>query len=75
MQTPVCRHHEPKQANKHVVNEKASKALNRIKQKLKGRDFDESKVLTVEDQVSKLIEQAISHENICQSWPGWCPFW
>jgi hypothetical protein len=55
MQTPVRRHHEPKEANKHVVNEKASQALNRIKQKLKGRDFDESKVLTVEDQVSKLI--------------------
>jgi hypothetical protein len=56
MQTPIRRHHEPKQANKQKVNEKASKALNRIKQKLKGRDFDENKILSVQEQVSKLIE-------------------
>jgi hypothetical protein len=48
MQTPIRRHHEPKQANKQNVNEKASQALNRIKQKLKGRDFNEKIVLTVE---------------------------
>lgn len=47
MHTPIRRHHEPKQANKHNVNEKAFKALNRIKQKLKGRDFDDKKVLTI----------------------------
>ncbi len=55
MQSPIRRHHEPKQANKQNVNEKATKALNRIKQKLKGRDFDEDKILSVEDQVTKLI--------------------
>ncbi|KAF6257914.1 hypothetical protein COO60DRAFT_1271051, partial [Scenedesmus sp. NREL 46B-D3] len=25
-------------------------------------------------QVQRLIAQAISHENLCQSYIGWCPF-
>eukprot|EP00252_Welwitschia_mirabilis_P018999 TRINITY_DN4284_c0_g1_i1.p1 TRINITY_DN4284_c0_g1~~TRINITY_DN4284_c0_g1_i1.p1 ORF type:complete len:1768 (+),score=306.64 TRINITY_DN4284_c0_g1_i1:368-5305(+) len=31
--------------------------------------------LTVKSQVQKLIAQATSHENLCQSYVGWCPFW
>jgi FKBP12-rapamycin complex-associated protein len=31
--------------------------------------------LTVKIQVQKLILQAMSHENLCQSYVGWCPFW
>ncbi|CAL2279479.1 unnamed protein product [Prunus armeniaca] len=26
-------------------------------------------------QVQKLIIQATSHENLCQNYVGWCPFW
>ena len=26
-------------------------------------------------QVQRLIQQATSHENLCQSYIGWCPFW
>ena len=26
-------------------------------------------------QVNRLIKQATSHENLCQSYIGWCPFW
>ncbi|XP_033148047.1 serine/threonine-protein kinase TOR-like [Brassica rapa] len=31
--------------------------------------------LSVKVQVQKLIDQATSHENICQNYVGWCPFW
>lgn len=31
--------------------------------------------LSVKVQVEKLIDQATSHENLCQSYVGWCPFW
>ncbi len=30
---------------------------------------------SVPAQVQRLIEQATSHENLCQSYIGWCPFW
>ncbi|KAM7263834.1 hypothetical protein ACFE04_001517 [Oxalis oulophora] len=31
--------------------------------------------LTVKFQVQMLIMQATSHENLCQNYVGWCPFW
>ncbi|MED6119140.1 hypothetical protein PIB30_009243 [Stylosanthes scabra] len=31
--------------------------------------------LSVKLQVQKLIVQATSHENLCQNYVGWCPFW
>ncbi|XP_054777757.1 serine/threonine-protein kinase TOR isoform X2 [Prosopis cineraria] len=31
--------------------------------------------LSVKLQVQKLINQATSHENLCQNYVGWCPFW
>ncbi|KAK9941754.1 hypothetical protein M0R45_007448 [Rubus argutus] len=31
--------------------------------------------LSVKLQVQKLIIQAKSHENLCQNYVGWCPFW
>ncbi|KAI4295808.1 hypothetical protein L6164_035812 [Bauhinia variegata] len=31
--------------------------------------------LSVKLQVQKLILQASSHENLCQNYVGWCPFW
>ncbi|XP_057977812.1 serine/threonine-protein kinase TOR isoform X2 [Malania oleifera] len=31
--------------------------------------------LSVKLQVQKLIIQAMSHENLCQNYVGWCPFW
>ncbi|KAL1192594.1 Serine/threonine-protein kinase TOR [Cardamine amara subsp. amara] len=31
--------------------------------------------LSVKVQVQKLINQATSHENLCQNYVGWCPFW
>jgi len=29
----------------------------------------------VDAQVDRLIHQATSHENLCQLYYGWCPFW
>jgi hypothetical protein len=31
--------------------------------------------LVVKEQVDRIIRQAISNENLCQSFSGWCPFW
>ncbi|KAL5560921.1 hypothetical protein UlMin_030668 [Ulmus minor] len=31
--------------------------------------------LSVKLQVQKLIDQAMSYENLCQNYVGWCPFW
>ncbi|RLN97992.1 hypothetical protein BBJ28_00023313, partial [Nothophytophthora sp. Chile5] len=58
------------------LNEKALSVVERVKKKLAGRDFDDgSKVLSVDAQVDRLIHQATSHENLCQLYYGWCPFW
>ncbi len=51
----------------------------RIQSKLTGRDFNKSGVggdeLTVDEQVDRLIRQAMDVENLCQLFVGWCPFW
>ncbi|KAH3759091.1 protein kinase [Pelomyxa schiedti] len=57
-----------------VLNDRAISVLKRVNRKLTGRDFS-SDVLNVHDQVDKLIKQATSHENLCQCYVGWCPFW
>ena len=56
-------------------NKKAVAVVNRVRDKLTGRDFDPDVQLEVHDQVDKLIKQATSHENLCQCYIGWCPFW
>lgn len=58
-----------------ILNKKALTVLDRIGKKLQGRDFNDQESLSVIEQVNKLIMQAISHENIAQSYLGWCPFW
>jgi serine/threonine-protein kinase mTOR len=53
--------------------------IDRVSAKLSGEDFPSSDGTTAElsvaDQVQLLIEQASSHENLCQCYVGWCPFW
>ena len=61
--------------NLHVLNHKAVQVMARVQNKLHGRDFVEDKVLGVDEQVSRLIAQATSRENLCQCYIGWCPFW
>lgn len=56
-------------------NKKAVAVVNRVRDKLTGRDFDANVTLNVNQQVDLLIRQATSHENLCQCYIGWCPFW
>ncbi|RID56915.1 hypothetical protein BRARA_F00328 [Brassica rapa] len=80
-----------------VLNERAVVVMERMSNKLTGRDFSTSASpsnpiadhnnllggdshevehgLSVKVQVQKLIDQATSHENLCQNYVGWCPFW
>lgn len=58
-----------------ALNNKALAVVKRVRDKLTGRDFDPNHTLDVETQVDLLIKQATSHENLCQCYIGWCPFW
>lgn len=76
-----------------VLNERAVQVMQRMRNKLTGRDFATPSLqphpgaaaagavegaepgLSVKVQVERLIGQARSHENLCQSYIGWCPFW
>lgn len=62
-------------ANQEQVSQTAKKALKRVYSKLVGTDFPRTPALDIESQVSRLIEDAASHENLCQAYVGWCPFW
>jgi FKBP12-rapamycin complex-associated protein len=57
------------------LNKKALAVINRVRDKLTGRDFEAHLTLDVPEQVDLLIKQATSHENLCQCYIGWCPFW
>ncbi|XP_053307789.1 serine/threonine-protein kinase mTOR isoform X5 [Spea bombifrons] len=58
-----------------ALNKKAIQIINRVRDKLTGRDFSHEDTLDVATQVELLIKQATSHENLCQCYIGWCPFW
>jgi FKBP12-rapamycin complex-associated protein len=64
------------------LNAKALTVIRRVEDKLSGTDFDYGKekgvaklALDVPAQVQRLIAEATSHLNLCQSYIGWCPFW
>uniref|UniRef100_A0A7S3G4Y1 non-specific serine/threonine protein kinase n=1 Tax=Palpitomonas bilix TaxID=652834 RepID=A0A7S3G4Y1_9EUKA len=59
----------------HKRNDQAVTIVNRIDDKLTGRDFEKNHTLQVNHQVRKLINQATNHENLCRCYIGWCPFW
>ncbi|XP_014771975.1 serine/threonine-protein kinase mTOR isoform X1 [Octopus bimaculoides] len=58
-----------------ALNKKAISIINHVKEKLTGRDFSKEEAVEVSRQVDLLICQATSHENLCQCYIGWCPFW
>jgi len=66
---------EPGAANPEMLNQRALAVIERVNDKLIGRDFGGDESLTVPTQVQKLIVQATSYENLCQAYVGWCPFW
>eukprot|EP00397_Hematodinium_sp_SG-2012_P000203 GEMP01000203.1.p1 GENE.GEMP01000203.1~~GEMP01000203.1.p1 ORF type:complete len:1732 (+),score=334.48 GEMP01000203.1:1967-7162(+) len=57
------------------LSEIAKNAVHRVYTKLIGTDYPRTPPLDVESQVSRLIADATSHENLCQAYVGWCPFW
>jgi len=57
------------------TNRKAIQVLNRVKDKLTGRDFDDLIPIDEKRQVDLLIKQATSSENLCQCFIGWCAWW
>ena len=57
------------------LNKIAKLVLERINNKLSGTEFYPDIVYEVKEQVNKLINDAISYENLAQSYLGWCPFW
>lgn len=56
-------------------NARAIEVLDRVQQKLTGRDFKNNEELDVINQVNKLIVEATKLENLCQHYIGWCSFW
>lgn len=58
-----------------IQNARAVEVLDRVNQKLTGRDFKPSEELDVVTQVNKLIMEATKLENLCQHYIGWCSFW
>ncbi|GAA93365.1 uncharacterized protein L969DRAFT_91224 [Mixia osmundae IAM 14324] len=58
-----------------ALNQRALQVVDRVTQKLTGRDFKPTVSLSVADQVDKLIVQATAIENLSQSFVGWCAFW
>ena len=57
------------------LNQIVKIVLERVSDKLKGTDFNKNEELKIYDQIQRLIRQATSHENLSQSYLGWCPFW
>lgn len=49
--------------------------LNRVKDKLTGKDFGDVDPIDEVTQVDLLIKQATSSENLCQCFIGWCAWW
>ncbi|KAL1876357.1 hypothetical protein VTK73DRAFT_9536 [Phialemonium thermophilum] len=58
-----------------MQNARAIEVLDRVAQKLRGRDFKPEEELDVVSQVNKLIIEATKLENLCQHYIGWCSFW
>ncbi|KAI0021739.1 FAT-domain-containing protein [Xylariomycetidae sp. FL0641] len=58
-----------------MQNARAVEVLDRVNQKLTGRDFKPAEELEVVQQVNKLIMEATKLENLCQHYIGWCSFW
>ena len=73
MELKIKRAQTMRNKNAKKVNSKAIEALNRIRNKLAGKDFDNVDC-DHKTQVRKLIRQATSIENISQAYSGWNPF-
>jgi FKBP12-rapamycin complex-associated protein len=59
--------------NRGQDSEVYGRGLDAISDKLGGKDG--TKVLTVVDQVEKIIWEATNKDNLAGMWAGWCPEW
>lgn len=57
------------------INARALQVVDRVQQKLTGRDFKPTVSLAVNEQVDKLIASATMVENLAVMFIGWCFFW
>ena len=57
------------------LNKAAQNVIKRIREKLNGTDFNNKKPLEVPEQITRLIHEAVSPENLSQLYLGWNPFW
>ncbi|KAJ3072072.1 phosphatidylinositol kinase- protein kinase tor1 [Podochytrium sp. JEL0797] len=57
------------------LSTRAVTVINRVANKLTGKDFKTQNPLNVNAQVNRLILEATSSENLCTAWVGWCAFW
>ena len=53
------------------ANTKATTVISRVRDKLTGNDFYQDEKISVQEQVRRLITQATSRYNLCQSYLGW----
>ncbi|KAA6374952.1 MAG: putative Serine/threonine-protein kinase tor2 [Streblomastix strix] len=63
------------EANREQNALKASVSLMRVEEKLKGLEFNSATPLPIKEQVVKLMNEAMSCENLSQLYLGWCPLW
>ncbi|CEM08834.1 unnamed protein product [Vitrella brassicaformis CCMP3155] len=64
---------EGMRANPEMLSTYARSVIRRVDSKLSGTDFGSEH--DIPGQVERLIQEATSHENLCQCYLGWCPFW
>jgi FKBP12-rapamycin complex-associated protein len=69
-----CKENQNLSISQKTENRKAIELMNRVKDKLRGCDFNKEKI-DVETQIDLLIKEATSSMNLCQSFAGWCPWW
>jgi len=62
-------------ADPEALNSRAVRVIQRVNNKLTGREFGSTESISVAEQVQRLIEQATATENLACMYVGWCPFW
>jgi len=65
----------PLHADDKALNRQAVKVIRRVRDKLAGMDFGDDEPLSVQEQVDKLIKQAVASESLAVAFTGWCAFW
>lgn len=73
--TEISRLEDESMNRPEALNAGALNVINRVSNKLTGRDFNLEVPLDIVHQVDLLVEEATKIENLCQSYVGWCPFW